>query len=256
MSKNYLKKRFQESNLQKSNNIKICSFLILIVLFSFSLNAQTPQGIGKFKIKEYTLDSLFSEYKFSVLKNSKNNYLEVYDIIYFGGSENYEIIWDGNDAFYLSENIDNQRIFSICSYSVAGLELKGLNLFFYEGILYKIQIKNKIKNLLEKLIFKYPNIEKDSTKSEKVLFQNAFGATIEKTNYSRDGNWHHDNGIKASFFDTYYYNDSGELFHMEHISIYNSEISDRIFEMEKIILKGRIETKQKKLEEEILKSDL
>ena len=258
MGKINLEVSILEMLIQKKINIKLLTILILIIMMALSANvfAQTPQGIGKFKIMEYTLDSLFSEYEFSDLRDSKNNFAKAYTTRILGGSENYEIIWDGGHAYYetISENIDNKRIFSISNYSVAGLNLKGLNLYFYEGVLYEILIQNNIEPLLEKLIIKYPNIEKDSTDSEKVIFLNAFGAIIEKPGYSREGNWHDENGIYVSFYDKYYHNDSGEPKHIERINIYNSENYWRIFEMERILRKKEMEkreTEQKILDDEL-----
>lgn len=254
MWKIYLKSRFQESKVQKSNYIKICSFLILIVLFSISLNAQTPQGIGKFKISKYTLDDLFSEYDFKELVDSNEDFERMFYIRRFGGSESYEILLSEDGIAYSNVLIENHRIFNICNYSVAGIVLKGLNLYFYEGVLYKISIQNRIIKLLDKLILKYPSIEKDEYETEKVYFQNALGLSIEKDNVSRSGNWKSENGITVSFYDNYYYDDDGDHQHIERIEISDEEINTFIGAIEKKIRKKaieKIEEEQRKLDEEL-----
>ena len=239
----------------KLSNILIS--IVLILLFA-NLSAQTPQGIGKFKISDYTLDSLFSEYEFSDLKDSWNNFSFILNIHRFGGNKNYEILSGDGYAYYpdMSGDIKNQRIFNICNFSVAGLDLKGLNLYFFEGILYKICILNNVETLLEKLIIKYPSIEKDETKNEKQLFQNAFGATIEKPSFSRDGNWLSENGISVSFFDDYHYNDQGDFVHIEQIKIYNVEIENKLKEIQDEVKSEKIKREEQKVKEEIMKSDL
>lgn len=206
------------------NKIKLFFITLIMIFFDKSYSQSQIKGIGDFKIDKTNIriiDSLANNgYGLSTCKDT-------YDCSEYStsGMNIYEMVNDTIESDGSLPFFKEYRKFVIAEYNIAGIKMTGVNLSFYNNILFDITIKGD-SELSEALKEKYKGVL--SAKKNQVICTSRFGEYKEteteyKTTYRENENFH-----AYSFFKIYY-NDKCEKKYLTYTSLYNKKTHKLVY---------------------------
>lgn len=224
--------------------------IITLFLSNISLGQDKIEGIGKFKIKKYTidqLDTLVTDNYFmrQTVSNSKSffNLYNKSDILIEIQPDTVEI----NMSIAYSLFCKKTRVFFIPKYSVAGIELKNTYLTFYNDTLTELQTDYTF-DVINAIKLKYGEAKIDKKEKEISCELKLTGAKVNYTETMYYQYWYN-GSIKCTAAIGDYRNSKCEKKTISYITVNNEKNTDQINrcdEKEKQRLKNRLDDSKKR----------
>lgn len=227
-------------------NLTLVSFLFLITMTFFSQNQ--INGFGKLQLGS-DLSEVPELYNSVKITNQSDYFSKVYKKT---TRDVYEIIADTNDKYCSIGSLDSRvRVFEIGLFNLTdNIEVKGLELRFFNNKLYQIKIEDtKVDDLLTT---KYGEPKKDYKEKENT-FVNGYGIETIKKDETWIHTWETGNVNTSCFFTLMsYFSDQGKQRVISYTILKDNTISSQI-EKQVESVKIRIEKRESEKKKDNLK---
>ena len=232
----------------------IILLITLIAIFSFS--QEKINGFGRLKLGMSVSDlPELNDLKLIQIRNKNDYFRKAY---HSESNEVFEMFPDTNEEYNIVGSLDKRvRSFHIGNiYITDNINIKNVDLKFFDGKLYHIQVDNESsKNLDELLIAKYGAPKTDFNEKEK-YYTNSYGTKITKNEITLEQTFNTNSpNIRCYYHFSNYYNSKGEVSFLQYINLFEVSIVSIVHEendKQKEIIKNRIAKREEDKKKELL----